>query len=123
MTTEKIEILVIDDEPAVGDALKRVLEANGYGVVIAETGQAGITLASRKRFHVGIIDLGLPDTSGLEVIKAIRDLQSSMTMILTTAQSTAAAQLSAQSLGSVELLLKPFRPEEILELIRKVLAG
>jgi DNA-binding response OmpR family regulator len=123
VATEKIDILVVDDEPAVGDALKRVLEANGYAVVIAETGLAGITQARRKRFHVGIIDLGLPDTSGLEVIKAVRELQSSMTVILTTAQSATAAQLSAQSLGPVELLLKPFRPEEILELIRKVLGG
>jgi DNA-binding NtrC family response regulator len=117
---EKLTILVVDDEPVVRDALKLVLDASGYLVSLAETGRAGINLASNQHFNVTIVDLDLPDTSGLEVIKSIRELQPAIVIILITAQVTAEAWAQAQSFGVVEILSKPFRPEDILQLIRSV---
>jgi CheY-like chemotaxis protein len=117
---EKLTILVVDDEPVVRDALKLVLDASGYLVSLAETGRAGINLASNQHFHVIIVDLDLPDTSGLEVIKSIRELQPAIVIILITAQVTAEARAQAQSFGVIEILSKPFRPEDILQLISSV---
>jgi DNA-binding response OmpR family regulator len=118
---EKFHILVIDDEPAVGDALKLVLEASGYGISLAATGRAGIAQAHANRFHVAIVDLGLPDTSGFAVIKTIRELQPGIVVILITTQITTEVLLEAQNLGAVEILSKPFRPEDILQVISRVL--
>jgi DNA-binding response OmpR family regulator len=120
-TAEKFHILVIDDEPAVGDALKLVLEASGYGISLAETGRAGLTEAHARHFHVAIVDLGLPDTSGFAVIKTLRELQPGIVVILITTQITTEALLEAQNLGAVEILSKPFRPEDILQVISRVL--
>jgi DNA-binding NtrC family response regulator len=116
---EKLSILVVDDEPAVRDALKLVLDASGYVVSLAETGRAGISQARGRDFHVAIVDLDLPDTSGLEVIKTMRELQPGIVFILITAQVTAEALIQAQNLEVVEILSKPFRPEDILHLISK----
>jgi DNA-binding NtrC family response regulator len=119
---EALRILVVDDEPAVRDALKLVLEANGYVASLAETGRAGISQARSRHFHVTIVDLDLPDTSGLEVIETIREVQPEVVAILITAQVTAEALDQAQKLGVVQILSKPFRPEDILQLIGKELS-
>jgi DNA-binding NtrC family response regulator len=116
---EKLSILVVDDEPAVRDALKLVLDASGYVVSLAETGRAGISQARGRDFHVAIVDLDLPDTSGLEVIRTMRELQPGIVSILITAQVTAEALIQAQNLEVIEILSKPFRPEDILQLISK----
>lgn len=117
---EKTSILVVDDELAVRDALKLVLEANGYEALLAETGRAAIAQVHTRVFQVLIVDLDLPDTSGLELIKTIRELQPATAVILITAQVTADALVQTQSLGAVQVLSKPFPPEDLLQLVRKV---
>lgn len=119
---EKISILVIDDEPAVGDALKLVLESNGYDVVLVEKGREGIKLANNRRFSVGIIDLFLADMSGLQVIKSICEQQAKILIILITGKGTPQAFSEARRLGVVGILAKPFRPTDILQLITRALA-
>ena len=121
-TEEKASILVIDDEPVVGDALKLVLEANGYDVVLVERGHEGIKQANNRRFCVGIIDLFLSDISGLEVIKIIRESQPEILIILITGKGTPQAFSEAWRLGVVGILAKPFRPTDILQLITGALA-
>ena len=121
-THEKIRILVIDDEPVIGDALKLVLESNGYEVVLIEKGREGIIQAGSKRFSIGIIDLFLSDSSGLQVIKAIREKHPEIMLILMTAKGTPQAFSEAQRLGVVGILTKPFRPSDVLQLIARVLA-
>ena len=121
-TEAKVSILVIDDEPAVGDALKLVLESNGYEVVLAEKGREGIKQANLKGFCIGIIDLFLSDISGLQAIKTIRELQPEILIILITGKGTPQAFSQARKLGVVGILAKPFRPAEILQLITKALA-
>jgi two-component system response regulator AtoC len=120
---EKVSILVIDDEPIVGDALKLVLESNGYDVVLVEKGRDGISQAKRRRFCVGIIDLFLPDISGLQAIKSIREQQPEIMIIMITGQGTPLAFSEARRLGVVGILAKPFRPNDLLQLITKAAAG
>ena len=119
---EKVSILVIDDEPVVGDALKLVLESNGYEVVLVEKGRDGIIQAGNRRFCIGIIDLFLPDISGFHAIKAIREQQPDISIILITGKGTPLAFAEARSLGVVGMLSKPFRPADILQLISRALA-
>jgi len=117
----KPSILVVDDEPVVGDALKLVLESNGYEVVVVENGREGIDQASSGRFCIGIVDLFLSDISGLQAIKSIREQHPEFPIILITGNGTAQAFSEARQLGVVGILTKPFRPVDILQMIKGVL--
>jgi two-component system response regulator AtoC len=120
---EQVSILVIDDEPVVGDALKLVLESNGYEVVLVEKGREGIRQARSRRFCIGIIDLFLSDISGLQAIKTIREQQPEIMIILITGKGTPQAFSEARRLGVVGILAKPFRPADILQLITRAVAS
>jgi Response regulator containing CheY-like receiver, AAA-type ATPase, and DNA-binding domains len=119
---EKISILVVDDEPVVGDALKLVLESSGYEVVLVEKGREGITQAGNRRFRLAIIDLFLSDISGLRAIKTIREQQPEILIIMITGRGNPQAFSVARRLGVVGILAKPFRPADILQLITTNLA-
>jgi two-component system response regulator PilR (NtrC family) len=114
---EKIEVLVIDDEPTVADALKLILDDNGYQAVVARTGHDGLRQARRRHFDVTITDLRLPDMSGLDVLNAIRAEDSRNLVIIITAYGTSEAVVELMNRGAVDVLPKPFFPSDILKLI------
>ena len=115
---QKAEVLIIEDERSVADALKIILEDNGYRVSIATTGRDGIEEALRGRFCLTITDIGLSDMSGFDVIKAICP-HKQMHFIIITSQNL---MVEAQNCGAAGFLLKPFLPSEILQLIETTLA-
>ena len=114
---QKGEVLIIEDERSVADALKMILEDNGYRVFTAATGHDGIQEALRGRFRLTITDIGLSDMSGFDVIKAICP-HKQMHFIIITSQDL---MLEAQNCGVAGFLLKPFLPSEILQLIETTL--
>ena len=116
-------ILVVDDEPCVGDALRLVLESNGYEVVLATNGQDGINLARERRFEFGIVDLFLTDISGFQVITNLLTLQPQIPILLITAHGSPQVFAEARRLGAIGALAKPFPPAEILKLIDSHLHG
>ena len=118
-TGQKGAILVIEDERSVADALKMILEDNGYRVSVAVTGQDGIQEALRGQFCLTITDVGLSDMSGFDVIKAICRHKEQMHFIIITSQHL---MVEAQNCGAAGFLLKPFLPSDILQLIETTLA-
>lgn len=118
---EKISVIIVDDEPCIGDALKLVLEAQRYDVVVADNGHAALNQAGKTRFRVGIFDLNLPDMSGLEVIRTIRARQPELLTILMTGQGSPQAFSEARRLGVAGILSKPFRPADVLQLLSTLL--
>ena len=114
---QKITILVVDDEPSVGDALKLVLESNGYEVVLVTKGQDGIEQARQRSFEFGIVDLFLTDTTGFQVITELRESQPHIPVLLITAHGSPQIFAEAKRLGAIGALSKPFPPAEILKLI------
>jgi two-component system, OmpR family, phosphate regulon sensor histidine kinase PhoR len=122
-TRDKVSILVVDDEPSVGDALKLVLESNGYEVVLVNNGADGIDQARNRHFGFGVVDLFLTDISGFQVITDIRNLQPQIPILLITAHGTPQVFAEAKKLGAVGALSKPFSPAEILKLIHSHLHG
>jgi len=118
---EKITILVIDDEPIVGDALMTVLSDSGYEVAVARTGREGLDKAREKRFDVTITDLGLPDMMGLDVLINIREKDPCSLVIIITAHHTPEIVDESRRLGAIDVLAKPFSPSDVLSLLSKTL--
>lgn len=116
-TNEKLTILIVDDEPSVGDALKLGLESHGYEVVLATNGRDGIDHARRRCFAFTLVDLFLTDITGFQVITGIRSLRPEMPIVLITAHGTPSVFAEAMKLGAVGALAKPFPFAEILKLI------
>lgn len=114
---EKVWVLVIDDEPSVADALKLILDDNGYGVAVARCGRDGLALARKRRFDITITDLRLPDMSGQDVLNAILKQDSNSLVIIITAYGTSEAIKELMSRGALAVLPKPFFPSDILKII------
>lgn len=111
------EVLIIEDELSVADALKMILEDNGYGVTLALTGREGIEEACRGQFCLTITDVGLTDMTGFDVIKAICLQKPRSRFIIITSSRSQESLAEARSCGAAGVLLKPFLPSEILQLI------
>jgi two-component system KDP operon response regulator KdpE len=120
---ETARVLVIDDEPSVADALRVILEDEGFAVVVAACGRDGIAQARRARFSVTVTDLRLPDMDGLEVIGAFREGGLGGAVILITSYGTPEIFERASDLGVVGVISKPFPPSEILQLITAALGS
>ena len=119
---QKGAVLVIEDEPSVADALRIILEDSGYRVSIALTGRDGIEEARRGEFCLSITDVDLKDMTGFDVINAVCKHKPRMHFIIITSSRSEAVVTEARSCGAAGLLLKPFLPSEILQLIETTLS-
>lgn len=120
---EKFTILVIDDEPIVGDALMTVLSDNGYDVAVARTGREGLDKTSEQQFDVTITDLRLSDMMGIDVLRHIREKDPCSLVIIITAYSTPEIISESKRLGAIDVLAKPFSPSDVLGLLNKMLCN
>jgi len=118
---KKNTILIIDDEPIVGDALMTVLSDCGYEVTVARTGREGIERASKQRFDFTITDFRLPDMTGLEVLSSIKEKNSCSLMLVITAYSTPEIVAESKRRGAIDVLGKPFSPSDVLSILAKSL--
>ncbi|MBI3135180.1 MAG: response regulator transcription factor [Bacteroidetes bacterium] len=114
------EILVIDDEPQILKLLQIALETEDYKVVPASTGKEGLLLAVNHQPDLVLLDLGLPDIHGQEVLKKLRDWYSRPVIILSV-QNTEDDIVKALDNGATDYLAKPFRTRELLARIRSCL--
>jgi two-component system KDP operon response regulator KdpE len=113
----KAEILVIDDEPQIRKLLEINLESNGYKVWQAETGKEGLIAAANHPPEVILLDIGLPDKSGHEVLKELRTWYNN-TIIILSVNNSEEDIVSALDNGATDYLTKPFRTAELLARIR-----
>ena len=122
MGEEAIRVLVVDDEPSIGEALALGLTSQELAVEVAATGESGVRLGRTGRFAVLIVDLRLPDMNGLEVIRRIREYCPEATAIVITAHATEENCLEAQQCGITDFLEKPFALTSIRTAIAHALA-
>ncbi|HVF56354.1 MAG TPA: response regulator [Pyrinomonadaceae bacterium] len=121
MSEKKGRILVIDDEPSVADALRLILEDQGFCVDVAATGRAGIERARQNHLSLSVTDLRLPDMSGFDVLTAILNHNPSAIVIVITSHGTPEIFAEARARGATGFLLKPFLPADILQQINAAL--
>ncbi|NCC98693.1 MAG: response regulator [Bacteroidia bacterium] len=115
--TVKDTILIIDDEVQIRRLLEITLSANGFKIVAASTGKEGVILAASNQPNLIILDLGLPDIDGLEVINKLREWYLKPIIILSVRNSEEDI-VKALDNGANDYLTKPFRTGELLARIR-----
>jgi two-component system KDP operon response regulator KdpE len=113
----KPQLLVIDDEPQIRKLLQINLESHDYKVIQASTGREGIQLAASLSPDLIILDLGLPDQSGHEVLQVLREWYSAPILILSVLDKESDIVRALDS-GATDYLTKPFRTGELLARIR-----
>jgi two-component system KDP operon response regulator KdpE len=116
----KQQILVIDDEAQIRKLLQITLESNDYRVVQAETGKEGIVLAANHNPTLILLDIGLPDKNGHEVLMELREWYTKP-IIMLSVQDNEADIVSALDNGATDYLTKPFRSGELLARIRSAI--
>ncbi len=109
---EKARILVVDDDPVVRSSCLRVL-GEIHEVRLVGTGREGLAVLAHEPFHVALIDLKLPDISGMEFLRQAPDRFPNVPLIIITGFSTIRSAVDAMKLGAFDYLAKPFTPEEL----------
>jgi two-component system KDP operon response regulator KdpE len=112
-----IRVLVVDDDRPLARALAINLKAHGYEVTVAHDGRAALTEVARAHPAVVVLDLGLPDQDGIEVLAGIRGW-SAIPVIVLSARSTSAEKVEALDAGADDYVTKPFGMDELLARIR-----
>jgi two-component system KDP operon response regulator KdpE len=113
----RAEVLVIDDEVQIRRLLRVALEAAGYAVREADSGQTGLNEAAYRRPDAIILDLGLPDLPGVEVLKRLREW-SQVPVLILSVRGAEGDKIAALDAGADDYLTKPFATGELLARIR-----
>jgi two-component system, OmpR family, KDP operon response regulator KdpE len=115
-------VLVVDDEPEITRALRSILTAHGFDPVLASSAAEGLDLLQRRRPDLLLLDLVLPDQSGLDVTRTIRqDLDLDLPIIVLSAHGEEEGKVQALDLGADDFLTKPFGVNELLARMRAAL--
>jgi two-component system KDP operon response regulator KdpE len=116
-TAVKPTVLVIDDELQIRRLLRVCLESNNYRVVEAATGQEGVSAAAQHRPDVVVLDLGLPDTDGVSVLKRLREW-SRVPVVVLSVRDREEDKIKALDNGADDYVTKPFSSGELLARVR-----
>ncbi len=120
MTNNAVSVLIIDDELPIRRLLKRKLTAQNYRVVEAETAKAGLDLLRSEKPDVVVLDLGLPDTDGIEVISLIRAV-SRVPVVVLSSRDDERTKVEALLRGADDYVSKPFGMDELVARLQTAL--
>jgi len=116
-----LHVLIVDDEPAIRRFLRTSLGSEGYQIAEAENGQSALDLLQRSPPDLLVLDLGLPDIDGFEVIQRLREKGSALPIVVLSSRTDEAGKVKALDLGADDYVTKPFGVDELLARIRAAL--
>jgi two-component system KDP operon response regulator KdpE len=120
MSAAPLKVLVVDDEPPIRKLLRLGLSTQGYDILDAPSGKVALELMA-ERPDLVILDLGLPDIEGLELLRQIRQKNEGVPIVVLSSRGEEAAKVQALDLGADDYVTKPFGMEELLARIRAAL--
>jgi two-component system KDP operon response regulator KdpE len=120
MSAARLKILVIDDEPPIRKLLRMGLNTQGYDVLEASNGKTGIELLAQEPDLI-ILDLGLPDIQGLDLLRTIRGRKEGVPIVVLSSRGDEAGKVEALDLGADDYVTKPFGMDELLARMRAAL--
>jgi len=112
-------VLVVDDEPMIVSLLSTVLREKGWDVTEAWSGTDGIDQLDRARFDVILTDLVMPGDSGIDLLRAAKEIHPDVEVILMTGYATADTAIEAMRNGAYHYIMKPLKTEEVVNLVEK----
>jgi len=116
----KPRILIVEDEPAITDAIQYALETDGFETICLTSGMPVISMLSKDPIDLIILDIGLPDINGLEICKEIRKTHS-IPIIFLTARADEIDRVVGLEIGADDYVIKPFSPRELSARVKAVL--
>ena len=119
MSEQPIRILVVDDEMGILDSLRILFKGEGFDVTVAHGGKEGLRLLPEVKPELVLSDIRMPGATGLDVLKAAKDVDPAMAVILMTAQASLQSAVEAVNAGAYYYLQKPFANEEMLAICRR----
>jgi len=118
--TQKIKILVVDDEAAMRDTMSDWLEEKGYNIVPARSGMEAIEKVKRESFNVAFVDMKMPGLDGIEVLEVIKRINPDIAVIIMTAYATIETAIVSMKKGAYDYLVKPFSLDEAELRVKKI---
>ena len=116
----KEKVLIVEDEEAIIHVLSTILTTNGYGVIVAKSGEQALMLSSSHCPDIILLDLGLPDMDGVEVLNKIREY-CHCPILIVSARDLESEKVQALDIGADDYITKPFGTSELLARIRTAL--
>ncbi len=114
------QVLLVEDDPAVGGAVTALLESKQFSVRLATNGRAGLVAVDETGFDLVVLDIVLPDISGIEVLRELRRFHQ-VPVLLLTARSASRDKVEGLEAGADDYLVKPFDPAELVARLRALL--
>jgi two-component system, NtrC family, nitrogen regulation response regulator NtrX len=112
-------VLVVDDEAAIRDTMRMILEYDGYECLVAGAGQEGLTIAERESPDLVFLDIKMPGLDGLEVLGRLRALNETLPVVMISAHGSASTALEAGRLGAFRFIEKPLSKDSVLDAVRE----
>ncbi len=121
--SERLRILLIDDEEIVNKRLRPALEREGYEVESQMIGKNALASIAAKDFDIVVTDMRIDEVNGLHVLEAARKKSCKTKVVLITGYATMELAREALSKGAFEVIAKPFRPQELRDVISRAIAA
>ncbi len=121
MTSAKIRVLVVDDEPPIRRLLRTGLSTQGYEIIDATNGKTALQALAAEEPDVVILDLGLPDVSGHELLRRIRESYEALPVVVLSSRDDERGKVEALDIGADDYVTKPFGMNELLARLRTAL--
>jgi len=119
-TTQKPTVLIVEDEPGIVETLAYSLSTEGFEARSAGTGGEGLAILRERPVEIVVLDIGLPDMSGLDVLKEIRKT-SGVPVLFLTARAGEIDRVLGLELGADDYVVKPFSPREVVSRVKAIL--
>jgi len=117
MTVKKNKILIVDDDKGITDTLRIILDSAGYETDTAADGETALKKAGSSLFHLVLLDLKLPDMSGIQVLRKLHMISPRTVIIMVTGYPTMDNAVESLNLGASAYIMKPVNPEELLRFV------
>jgi DNA-binding response OmpR family regulator len=114
-------VLVVDDEKSIRRTLSLAIEPMGFEVRTVDSGEEALAALNEQDFGLLLLDLRMPGVDGMEVLRRVRTLRPDIRVVIITAHGSIDSAVEAMKLGAVDFLQKPFDPQEIRDLVQRLL--
>jgi DNA-binding NtrC family response regulator len=116
-----MKIMVVDDEGIVLESCRRVLEPEGYELLLAKSAEEALDALNADTFSLILLDLKMPVHDGIYLMKTLKDRGVDVPVVVMTGYSTVETMREADEMGASRFLPKPFTPDELIDTVRRVL--